>query len=115
MSTQADSSLRAAYAPISTPPTIIDGDVGTTPPDDITASVADGYAGVRRVRVVNTHATNHLGVLYAQRPSFNAGGIAASTRIMPGASFEFLINASVNISLVGSAAATTYNVTISDV
>jgi hypothetical protein len=102
---------------ILSPATCASGTVGTTSALLIADSTYDGIEMRRRVRVMNTHATQYLGVAtIARGATATAETLAASYNVAPaGGVLDIVIGPLVRLAVVGGGAGTTYNVCVSDV
>lgn len=115
MATSVERALQGSLGPVNTVPTVVDGSVGTTSQLLTADSTADRKSGIRRVRLVNTHASNLLTL--AIKAFGDAGTTYAVTdgmRILPGGEVNVVVSANLSLIIVASAASTTYNAVISD-
>ncbi len=108
--------LQMAFSAISSMPTVVSGVIGTTP-TLATADAADTTgSGVRRVRILNKHATQFLGLLLqpAGQAVDTSKTIANAIQIAPQATLDVLVKNSLRLVLVADGASTNYNLTVDE-
>lgn len=105
--------IQSALGAIRSAPSFSSSTVGTTP----TVPIVDASSshGTRRVRLVNKHSSNWLGLaLVAQGADYSACTLANSFQVPPGQPFEILVGANLRVVLIASAASTDYSLGIHD-
>lgn len=111
--------LKGAFAPINAPltPALINT-IGTTSAVLFTDLIRpDGCSQIRRVRIVNTHATQTLAlftVALAQAPGAESVTSLNAMVVVAGGTESLLVESTQRILIVGSGAATTFQAVSAD-
>jgi len=113
-----DSVLRAAFGPVNAAltPALINT-VGTASAVLFTDLATTTGITSRRIRIVNTHATQQLALFVVPNGQAPASETTASLNamiVMPGASESFVVEGPMRVLVAGSGAATTFAAVASD-
>lgn len=108
--------LVAGNLPIDTVPVSASSTVGVAPQDLLADILANLPHNTRRIRVVNTHATQIVSlILKAAGAAYAAETHLLGMQILAGQSLTIVVTSRIKVGIVGSAAGSTYNYTVSDV
>ncbi len=111
----ADRAIRSSLGPIHAIPTVSTTNIGTAIADLFVDSVGDRNTGIRRIRVVNLHASQFLAIVFkAYGAAYASEAVADGIQIPPGTIFTCEYSANLKCGIVGSGATTTYNAVLSD-
>jgi hypothetical protein len=107
--------LYASYEPLEDPVTDV-GSIGSTSALLLADHPGNLAHNVRRTRIVNTHATQNLGLcLLAKGADATTGSISHCILILANSMWSGAISANHRLCVIGSGPATTYSYMVSDV
>lgn len=115
MAASIDRGFSAAFVPLKDPVAGTDS-VGTASKLLFTDHPGNMPHNVRRVRIVNTHATKVLGLYLADLGAAATGGVFAnSIQILPGREWAYSVDAEHRLLIIGDSAGCTYNFFVDDI
>lgn len=107
-----EQAIQSSLGAIRSVPTFSSTTVGTS----ATLAIADAASshGVRRVRLLNKHASNFLGLILLAAGATVSGSLADSIQVGPGQALEIVVGANMRMALIASASSTDFNLAVHD-